>query len=93
MPRSAQLIADLFELRAPFGDDEILGLRTEYQRDPTDLRCPHCHPGAMEVVDFVEPEPDRKGFAVLAEPRGLYVVLLRCMHCRRSGSMTVADEE
>lgn len=85
---------DLVDFRAPFVDGDLAHLRDEYRRSPAELTCPHCAPGAMEVLGFVEPEPDRRGFALPAEPRGAYVVLLRCLECRRGGSLIVdADED
>jgi hypothetical protein len=94
MVRIRELATDLVDYRAPFAEVELGRLRAQYARNPAELSCPHCPPGSMEIVDFVEPEPDRDGFAIPAEPRGVYVVLLRCLACRRGGSIVVdADAE
>jgi hypothetical protein len=82
---------DLVDYRAPFVDADLAHLHAEYGRSPAELTCPHCRPGAMEIIGFVEPEPDGKGFAIPAEPLGTYVVLLRCVDCRRGGSLLVDD--
>lgn len=93
MARHADFATDLVDFRAPFVGGDLAQLRTEYRRNPAELTCPHCSPGSMEVLGFVEPEPDRDGFAVPAEPRGVYVVLLRCLACRRGGSLVVDEAE
>ncbi|HET7233057.1 MAG TPA: hypothetical protein VFJ16_23815 [Longimicrobium sp.] len=84
---------DLVDYRAPFADADLEHLRAEYARNPAELTCPHCRPGAMEIIGFVEPEPDSRGFATPAEPLGAYVILLRCVECGRGGSLRVDAEE
>ena len=94
MARHPDFATDLVDFRAPFAGAEMVHLAEEYRRNPAELSCPHCGPGTMEVLGFVEPEPDRNGFAVPAEPRGAYVALLRCLACRRGGSLLLlADED
>ena len=80
---------DLFEMRAPFADAELARIAEQYAASPVDLACPRCRPGRMEVADFLEPEPDRNGYAMPAEPKGVYVVLLRCRGCGREGMLTL----
>jgi hypothetical protein len=67
-----------------FTDAEALELLIAYRRDPSDLSCPLCGPGCMEVLGFIEPHLDDEGFANVKAPAGDYAVALYCHTCSRA---------
>jgi len=67
-----------------FTDAEALELLLAYRRDPSDVPCPRCGPGTIEVLGFVEPVADEDGYAALTAPEGEYAAALYCHGCRRA---------
>ncbi len=78
----------------PFTDAEALALLLAYRRDPSNLVCPLCGPGTIEVLAFIEPEIDPNGFASVTDPEGEYAAALYCHTCHRAiGILTGASQE
>jgi hypothetical protein len=70
--------------KGPFSDAEALELLMAYRKDPSDIPCPLCGPGQIEVLAFIEPEIDPNGFASVTDPEGEYAAALYCHSCGRA---------
>lgn len=86
MNRIAHLLeaTELPKPAGPFSDTEALELLMAYRKDPSDVPCPTCGPGSIEVLAFIEPEIDSNGFASMTEPEGNYAAALYCHECERA---------
>jgi hypothetical protein len=68
----------------PFTDIEALNLLMAYRRDPSDVPCPTCGPGKIEVLAFIDPQIDPDGSATICKPEGSYAVAVFCHACRKA---------
>jgi hypothetical protein len=85
MNRIANELAEtLPQPKGPFTDAEALELLMAYRKDPSDVPCPLCGPGNIEVLAFIEPEIDPNGFASVTNPEGEYAAALYCHKCFRA---------
>ena len=79
-----------------FDTREGLALALAYLEDPSNVPCPRCGPGAMEVVAYLEAKSMERGEAVPTVPEGDYTVVLYCHECSRAAALDLsrdADEE
>ena len=70
--------------KGPFSDAEALELLMAYRKDPSNVPCPMCGPGNIEVLAFIEPQIDPNGFASVTDPEGEYAAALYCHTCFRA---------
>lgn len=70
--------------KGPFSDAEALELLLAYRKDPSNLPCPLCGPGTIEILAFIEPQIDPEGFASVTNPEGEYAAALYCHSCLRA---------
>jgi len=60
---------------------EGLDLALSYLEDPSDIACPRCGTGRVEVMAYLEPDRLHSGVMVRARPEGNYTVVLYCHGC------------
>lgn len=60
---------------------EGLELALTYLDDPSNVTCPRCGPGTMEVLGYLRPDSMQGGVMVAAVPEGDYTVVLYCHGC------------
>lgn len=68
----------------PFSNEEALDLLLSYTKDPSDVPCPTCGPGTIEILAFIEPEIDPNGYANVTDPVGDYAAALYCHICKKA---------
>jgi hypothetical protein len=71
------------EPHGSFSDDEAVRLLLSYCYDPSNVQCPLCGPGTMQVLAFIEPKVE-DGMATVRAPRGDYAAVLYCGDCKRT---------
>jgi hypothetical protein len=71
---------------------EGLALALNYLNDPSDVPCPSCGPGTMEVVAYLDAEGIQAGVVRAAEPEGEYTVVLYCHDCSRAAALDLSPE-
>jgi hypothetical protein len=72
---------------------EGLALALGYLEDPSDVPCPRCGPGNMEVVAYLDAGGIEGGRAVRAPPDGDYTVVLYCHSCERAAALDLSRSE
>lgn len=82
----------------PDGPEEFnlqdgLSLALSYLDDPSDVPCPHCGPGTVEVVCYLDAPSIEVGDAVPTEPDGDYTVVLYCHNCSRAAALDLTRDE
>jgi hypothetical protein len=65
--------------------DNIL-LTRSYLDDPSNVKCPSCGAGTIEVVDYVDPATVNKNPRQVS-PDNEYTVLLYCHRCERGAAL------
>ena len=85
------------EYRGPQGPQEFdlqdgLALALSYLADPSDVPCPHCGPGTIEVVCFLDAPSVETGNAVPTEPEDDYTVVLYCHSCGRAAALDLTRD-
>jgi hypothetical protein len=71
---------------------EGLALALHYLNDPSDVPCPTCGPGTMEVVAYLDVEGMQRGVVRAAAPDGDYTVVLYCHACRRAAALDLSPD-
>lgn len=77
----------------PFDVRDASAMALEYLRDPSDVHCPTCGPGTVEVVAFLDPDALEAGRPIRTDPTGDYVVVLHCHGCRRASGLQIGHED
>lgn len=72
-----------------FNTREGLTLALSYLVDPSDVECPICGPGEIEVVAFVESNRLEDSVEFTA-PEGDYTVILYCHGCGRAAALDLS---
>ena len=75
-----------------FTNSEGLALALSYLSDPSDVPCPTCGPGVMEVVAYLDAGGIGDGVVRSADPEGDYTVVLYCHGCRRAAALDLSPE-
>lgn len=75
-----------------FSTAEGLALALSYLSDPSDVPCPTCGPGTMEVVAYLDAGGIEDGVVQASEPVGEYTVVLYCHECRRAAALDLTPE-
>ena len=75
-----------------FSNAEGLTLALNYLSDPSDVPCPTCGPGTMEVVAYLDADGMQEGVVRPSEPEGEYTVVLYCHQCKRAAALDLCPE-
>ena len=75
-----------------FSTAEGLALALSYLNDPSDVPCPTCGPGTMEVVAYLAAGSIESGVVRSADPDGDYTVVLYCHKCGRAAALDLSPE-
>jgi hypothetical protein len=71
---------------------EGLALVLNYLNDPSDVPCPTCGPGTMEVVAYLDVDGMQQGVVRSADPDGEYTVVLYCHECSRAAALDLSRD-
>ena len=75
-----------------FSNSEGLALALNYLQDPSNVPCPTCGPGTMEVVAYLDAVGIKDGVVKSAEPEGAYTVVLYCHDCKRAAALDLSPD-
>ncbi|HUG39466.1 MAG TPA: hypothetical protein VMM12_03220 [Longimicrobiales bacterium] len=75
-----------------FSGAEGLALALSYLDDPSDVPCPTCGPGTMEVVAYLDGGGIEDGLVRAADPDGDYTVVLYCHECGRAAALDLSPD-
>ena len=76
-----------------FDLSEGLALAVAYLDDPSDVPCPTCGPGQMEVVCYLDASSMEQGDVTPISPDGDYTVVLFCHKCGRAAALDLSRGE
>jgi hypothetical protein len=76
-----------------YDGEEGLSLALGYLEDPSDVPCPRCGPGHMEVVCYLDARSMEKGAVVPTSPDDDYTVVLYCHACGRAAALDFSRDE
>jgi hypothetical protein len=76
-----------------FDTEEGLSLALSYLEDPSDVPCPRCGGGVIEVVCYLDAGSMEKGRVVPTSPEDDYTVVLYCHGCGRAAALDLSREE
>ncbi len=76
-----------------FDMSEGLALAVAYLDDPSDVPCPTCGPGQMEVVCYLDAHSIEQGDVTPISPDGDYTVVLYCHKCERAAALDLSRGE
>jgi hypothetical protein len=76
-----------------YSTSEGMQLALAYLSDPSDVACPHCGPGTMEVVAYLEPDRLHTGGVAGCAPDSEYTVVLYCHNCHRGAALELSHAE
>jgi hypothetical protein len=76
-----------------FDTEEGLSLALAYLEDPSDVPCPKCGPGVIEVVCYLDAESMEEGRVVPTSPEDDYTVVLYCHECARAAALDLSRDE
>jgi hypothetical protein len=80
--------------RAPeFDMEEGLSLALAYLEDPSDVPCPKCGRGKIEVVCYLDARSMEQGNVVPIAPEEDYTVVLYCHGCGRAAALDLSRDE
>lgn len=75
-----------------YDSGEGLALALSYLDDPSDVPCPRCGPGTMEVVAYLDGGGIEDGIVRAADPEGDYTVVLYCHECSRAAALDLSPD-
>lgn len=75
-----------------FSNAEGLTLALNYLNDPSDVPCPTCGPGTMEVVAYLDAGGINQGVVRASDPEGDYTVVLYCHQCKRAAALDLSPD-
>jgi hypothetical protein len=76
--------------RRDFDLSEGLALAVSYLEDPSDVPCPTCGPGHVEVVCYLDADSVGSGAVRPISPDGDYTVVLYCHACGRAAALDLS---
>lgn len=83
--------ADLDKV-AEFDVKDGLYLALAYLDDPSDVKCPKCGPGKIEVVGFLDSAEADQGRVTQTSPDGDYTAVLYCHGCERGAALDLSRD-
>lgn len=78
--------------RPEFNMEEGLSLALAYLDDPSDVPCPMCGPGHIEVICYLDARSMERGAVVPTSPEDDYTVVLYCHHCNRAAALDLSRD-
>lgn len=75
-----------------FTNTEGLELALSYLDDPSNVPCPTCGPGTMEVVAYLDAGGIEDGVVRASDPDGQYTVVLYCHTCKRAAALDLSPD-
>ena len=75
-----------------YSSAEGLALALSYLDDPSDVPCPECGPGTMEVVAYLDAGGIESGVVRTSDPDGDYTVVLYCHSCGRAAALDLSPD-
>jgi hypothetical protein len=78
--------------KSEYSSAEGLALVLNYLNDPSDVPCPTCGPGTMEVVAYLDVNGIQEGVVRAADPDGDYTVVLYCHECSRAAALDLSRD-
>jgi hypothetical protein len=76
-----------------FDTEEGLALALAYLENPSDVPCPKCGDGVIEVVCFLDARNMEEGRVVPTAPEDDYTVVLYCHGCGRAAALDLSRDE
>jgi len=76
-----------------FDMEEGLALALSYLENPSDVPCPRCGPGQVEVVCYLDARSMERGAVVPTAPEQDYTVVLYCHGCGRAAALDLSRDE
>lgn len=76
-----------------FDMEEGLSLALSYLEDPSDVTCPRCGAGTIEVVCYLDARSMETGSVVPTSPDEDYTVVLYCHGCGRAAALDLSRDE
>ena len=76
-----------------FSRADGLALSVAYLEDPSNVPCPKCGPGHIEVVSYVDPKAMEEDRGVATSPDGAYTVILFCYGCERAAALDLTSND
>lgn len=73
-----------------FTTQDGLALALSYLEDPSDVPCPRCGPGTVEIVCYLDSSSVDLGKALPTSPDRDYMVVLYCHGCARAGAVDLS---
>ena len=70
-----------------YSSAEGLSLTLDYLEDPSNVECPSCGFGSIEIVGFVNADSLHAGEPEVVSPDSDYAVILFCHGCRRGAAL------
>lgn len=70
-----------------YNAEEGLTLALSYLEDPSNVPCPRCGPGRMEVVCYLDARSMERGTVTPTTPEDEYTVILYCHECSRAAAL------
>ena len=75
-----------------FDSAEGLALALSYLSDPSDVPCPTCGKGTIEVVAYLDAGGIQDGVVRASPPTGAYTVVLYCHACGRAAALDLTPD-
>jgi DNA-binding transcriptional LysR family regulator len=76
-----------------FDMEEGLALALSYLENPSDVPCPRCGPGRIEVVCYLDARCMEEGTVIPTAPENDYTVVLYCHGCGRAAALDLSRED
>lgn len=76
-----------------FDMEEGLSLALSYLENPSDVPCPRCGAGTIEVVCYLDARSMEEGTVVPTSPDEDYTVVLYCHGCGRAAALDLSRDE
>jgi len=76
-----------------FDMEEGLALALSYLENPSDVPCPRCGPGKIEVVCYLDARGMERGVVIPTSPDQDYTVVLYCHGCSRAAALDLSRDE
>lgn len=76
-----------------FNMEEGLSLALAYLEDPSNVPCPQCGPGRMEVICYLDARSMERGAVVPTSPEEDYTVVLYCHGCSRAAALDLSRDD
>jgi hypothetical protein len=76
-----------------FDMEEGLALALSYLENPSDVPCPRCGSGTIEVVCYLDARGMERGAVITTTPDQDYTVVLYCHGCGRAAALDLSRDE